>query len=139
MKAFDRVGIEELSQVADAIAEICKNYPVIIFDGEMGAGKTTLISKVCQILKVEDEPSSPTFSIVNTYLSSEVGNLHHFDFYRIEDEEEAMASGLDEIIDSGDVCFIEWAEKIPNLLPENYVRVAIEVVDPNHRKITIEK
>ena len=137
MKTFLLDNESKLKEVAKAIVELCSIYQVFIFDGEMGAGKTTLISLICKALEVEEEPSSPTYGIVNTYFSKQFGEINHFDFYRIETEQEAMDSGLDEQLYSGNICFVEWAEKIPNLLPNNYVKVAIEIVDINHRKITI--
>jgi len=127
----------ELYKVAEAISKLCATNNVFVIDGDMGAGKTTLVGEICKALEVEDEVSSPTYGIVNTYYSEHFGEINHFDFYRIKNEEEAMDSGLDEQLHSGNICFVEWAEKIPKLLPENYVRVAIEIIDTNRRKITI--
>jgi len=134
---FTITNLQELSTVALAIKELCNTHNVFVVNGEMGAGKTTLIAKVCTLLNIQDEPSSPTYSIVNTYLSSSYGTINHFDFYRLEDENEAIESGLDEPLYDGSICFIEWAEKVENLLPENYVEVNIVIQENNHRKITI--
>lgn len=136
-QVFDISSIDELKQVALAIKDLCNYNKIFIVDGEMGAGKTTLISNTCKLLNIEDEPSSPTYSIVNTYLSKEFGEINHFDFYRLEDENEAIESGLDEPLYNGSICFIEWAEKIENLLPVTYVKVVIETLLNNHRLITI--
>lgn len=136
-QVFDIKNIDELKQVAEAIKDLCSTHNIFIIDGEMGAGKTTLISKTCRLLNIKDEPSSPTYSIVNTYLSKEFGEINHFDFYRIEDENEAIESGLDEPLYNGSICFIEWSEKITNLIPETYVRVSLEALSNNHRLITI--
>jgi tRNA threonylcarbamoyladenosine biosynthesis protein TsaE len=136
-EVFNIADINELDIVAQAIKELCNNHSIFVIDGEMGAGKTTLISKVCRILNIEDEPSSPTYSIVNSYFSEKFGEINHFDFYRLEDENEAIESGLDEPLYNGSICFIEWAEKIENLLPESYVKVKIETLLNNHRQITI--
>lgn len=136
-EVFNIADINELEIVAQAIKELCNNHSIFVIDGEMGAGKTTLISKVCRILNIEDESSSPTYSIVNSYFSEKFGEINHFDFYRLEDENEAIESGLDEPLYNGSICFIEWAEKIENLLPESYVKVKIETLLNNHRQITI--
>ena len=137
METFSIDNQSELSKVAKAIAKLCAGNQVFIIDGEMGAGKTTLIGEVCQVLNVADAVASPTYGIVNTYFSEQYGEINHFDFYRIKNEEEAMDSGLDELLHSGNICFIEWADKIPKLLPDNCVRVSIEIIDTNSRKITI--
>lgn len=102
----------------------------------MGVGKTTLISKVCELLEIYDI-SSPTFSIVNTYYNENYNEIYHFDFYRIKDEKEAIESGLDEMLLSGNICFIEWSKKIHNLLPNNCVRINISLKN-NHHKIIIK-
>lgn len=112
-------SIDELQQVAKKIiAE--KPNKVILFHGVMGVGKTTLIKAIAKELGVKDATSSPTFSIVNEYEAD--GNLmvYHFDMYRLKSEIEALDMGIDDYLYSGNWCFIEWAEKIPNLLPENY-------------------
>lgn len=128
--------IEEVAKlIVNSIDEF--NESVVLFDGEMGAGKTTTIAEVVKLLGCDDEVSSPTFGIVNNYFSDKRGDVYHFDFYRIEDEEEAIYSGLDEMIDSGNICLIEWSEKIPNLLPDSVVRVVIKILEDNHRKINI--
>lgn len=136
-QVFDISTIDELKQIALAIKKLCIVNKIFIVDGEMGAGKTTLISMTCKILNIEDEPSSPTYSIVNNYFSKEFGEINHFDFYRLKDENEAIDSGLDEPLNNNSICFIEWGERIYNLLPENYVKIVIEVLQNNHRKITI--
>ncbi len=136
-QVFNIASIDELDQVALAIKKLCTSHTIFVIDGEMGAGKTTLISKTCHLLNIEDEPSSPTYSIVNTYFSENYGEINHFDFYRLKDENEAIESGLDEPLYNGSICFIEWAEKIENLLPQNYVKVAVETLLNNDRQITI--
>lgn len=139
MEVFSIDNQSELRSVAKAISKLCSGNEVFIIDGEMGAGKTTLVGEICKVLNVIDAVSSPTYGIVNTYLSEQYGEINHFDFYRIENEEEAINSGLDEQLNSGNICFVEWANKIPKLLPDNCVKVAIEIIDTNRRKITITK
>ena len=107
---------------------------VVRIDGPMGAGKTTLISSICKSLGVEEPVSSPTFSLVNTYKSRD-GIIYHFDFYRIQNAHEALDIGLEEYLESGNLCFMEWAEKITPHLPLNYDHYKLEVIDKEHRKI----
>ena len=107
---------------------------VVRIDGPMGAGKTTLISSICKSLGVEEPVSSPTFSLVNTYKSRD-GIIYHFDFYRIQNAHEALDIGLEEYLESGNLCFMEWAEKITPLLPLNYDHYKLEVIDKKYRKI----
>ncbi len=107
---------------------------VVRIDGPIGAGKTTLISSICKTLGVEEHISSPTFSLVNTYKSRD-GIIYHFDFYRIQNAHEALDIGLEEYLESGNLCFMEWAEKIIPHLPLNYDHYKLEVIDKEHRKI----
>ena len=103
----------------------------------MGAGKTTLIKSLCVELGCNDVITSPTFSIVNEYAGP--NKIYHFDFYRLKNQNEALDIGCEEYFYSGSYCFIEWPEKIPDLLPDNYVRVTIEQQADNLRKITVDK
>ena len=137
METFSIDNQSELYTVAKAISKLCATNQIFIIEGEMGAGKTTLIGEICKVLNVEDAVSSPTYGIVNTYFSEQYGEINHLEFYRIENEEEAMDSGLDEQLYSGNICFVEWASKIPKLLPDYCVNVAIEIIETNRRKITI--
>ena len=107
---------------------------VVRIDGPMGAGKTTLISSICKSLGVEEPVSSPTFSLVNTYKSRD-GIIYHFDFYRIQNAHEALDIGLEEYLESGNLCFMEWAEKITPHLPLNYDHYKLEIIDEKYRKI----
>ena len=125
----------ELLLPAKKIISLFSKHRIFVFEGEMGSGKTTLISMICQLIEAPGA-SSPTFSIINTYNSINYGGLYHFDLFRIKDENEAILSGLEELIDSENICFIEWPEKINNLLPNKFVRVVIKV-ENNVRKITI--
>ena len=107
---------------------------IIRIDGPMGAGKTSLISSICVLLGVKELISSPTFSLVNTYYGYE-HKIHHFDFYRLEHPDEALDFGLEEYLESGNLCFLEWAEKITPHLPLKYDHYSLEIVDQNFRKI----
>ena len=111
---------------------------VIRIDGDMGTGKTTLISSLCKSLGVKETISSPTFSLVNTY---HIGNekIYHFDFYRLKNENEAIDFGIEEYLDSGNICFMEWAEKISSHLPLEYDHYILNIVDEKYRKIQSKK
>lgn len=112
-------SLDEINQVAKKILHE-KPKKVILFHGVMGVGKTTLIKALAKELGVNDATSSPTFSIVNEYQADDNLMLYHFDMYRLKSEVEALDMGIDDYLYSGNWCFIEWAEKIPNLLPEDY-------------------
>lgn len=121
---------------AKQIKSLIKDYSIFKFVGAMGAGKTTFIAEICKLLGT-DTVSSPTYAIVNTYKSAELGLIFHFDCFRLKNENEAMESGLEELIDSGNPCFIEWGDKIKNLLPNKFVEVKIEQKN-TYRTLTIE-
>ncbi len=128
-----------LSEAAKEVIGFSSTIPVWLFDGEMGAGKTTLIKAICNVFGVEDNVTSPTFSLVNEYQNKEKSVFYHFDFYRIKSEEEASDIGVEEYFYSGNYCFIEWPSMIPSLLPEEYVKIDIEIISENERKISLEK
>lgn len=108
----------------------------MLFYGAMGSGKTTLIKEMAKQLGVEDVTSSPTFSLVNEYQSDQAGVLFHFDFYRINKEEEAYDMGIEEYLDQDAWCFIEWPEKVENLLPLEAAIIKL-TINPNNTR-TIE-
>ena len=110
---------------------------VILVNGEMGAGKTTIIKALCKALNSPDVVSSPTFSLINEYRTASNEPLYHFDCYRIESEEEAYDFGAEEYLHSGHLCFIEWSENIASLLPEESNALMIEKIDATTRKITL--
>jgi tRNA threonylcarbamoyladenosine biosynthesis protein TsaE len=130
-------ALADLPQIAEQLLSAIGKHKIITFYGEMGAGKTTLIKQLCKTLKVMDTIQSPTFSIVNEYLTEDNQQIYHFDFYRIKEEEEALDFGVEEYFYSGNYCFIEWPEKIPNLIPEKAVKVFITLTEDNKRLITI--
>ena len=110
---------------------------VICFNGPMGAGKTTLISALCCKWNVKDQVSSPTFSIVNEYETYSKDMLFHFDFYRLNSIEEALDIGVEEYLDSGNICLIEWGERIKSLLPDNIYTIEIALNEDNFRTLKI--
>ncbi|TAH19904.1 MAG: tRNA (adenosine(37)-N6)-threonylcarbamoyltransferase complex ATPase subunit type 1 TsaE [Cytophagales bacterium] len=138
MELFCR-DLSELSSIALKITSfINANKAVVcLFNGQMGAGKTTLIKAVCAVLGVIDNVSSPTFSIVNEYLTSKGASIYHFDFYRIKSEKEAYNIGVEEYFESGNLCFLEWASQIPSLLPTNHIEINISVLTDNQRVIKL--
>lgn len=117
--------IEELKSAANELLDICKGKKIFAFYGAMGAGKTTFIKAICETLGVKDMISSPTFSIVNEYLTGNEKKIYHFDFYRIRSITEAYDMGYEDYFYSDAYCFIEWSEKILELLPEDHVKVTI--------------
>ena len=122
-KIFYTNKAQELDQIAKAIVEVFKNEKKIVFFGEMGVGKTTLIKSICKVLNVQDVVTSPTFSVVNEYQNKDGNSLYHFDFYRIKNQEELFDLGLEEYIYSDNYCFIEWPEKAEGLLSDNFIQV----------------
>ena len=128
--------LSEIHKAVEAIKEHLPQYKIVVFNGSMGAGKTTLISTLCKSLGSTDDISSPTFSIVNEY-NSTIGTLFHFDFYRIKSIEEAFDFGLEEYLYSDHYCFLEWAEKVEQLLPEKLMIVDISTIDENTRSLQI--
>lgn len=127
----------DLQAHAADMFEFARGKKVWLFEGQMGAGKTTLIKEIYTCLGITDSISSPTFSLVNIYQNKEGEEFYHFDFYRIEDEMEAVDIGSDEYFYSGKYCFIEWPEKIPNLIPEHYLKININLGQENNRLIEL--
>jgi tRNA threonylcarbamoyladenosine biosynthesis protein TsaE len=110
---------------------------VVLFNGQMGAGKTTLINQIVKNLGVNDATGSPTFSLVNEYKTSDNHTIFHFDFYRLKSENEALDMGVEDYLYSGNWCFIEWSEKIPNLIPKNHTKIEISILENGNRKLSI--
>lgn len=131
-------NLAELGSVAKALLNFAEDQKIIIFEGEMGAGKTTFIKALCEALGVEDTVSSPTFSIVNEYAAAGTV-IYHFDFYRIKNLQEAYDIGYEEYFYSGDLCLIEWPERVEELLPESYIKVTITVLSPDQRAFSFQK
>ncbi len=128
--------LDQIDQAIDFLEERIESN-IICFDGPMGGGKTTLISRLCHKWEVVDTVSSPTFSIVNHYNSSTKGIIYHFDFYRLENINEALDIGTEEYLDSENYCLIEWGNRIESLLPPRYTLVKIEINGDQKRLINI--
>lgn len=127
-----------LPDVAERVIEQLNGRSVVVFRGEMGAGKTTLIRAIMAQLGSEDTISSPTFAIVNHYSTAEGEPVYHFDFYRINRIEEAYDFGYEEYFYSGDLCLVEWPEKIEGLLPDGVMTVRITAPSEDERIFDID-
>ena len=130
-------SLKNISKVSQKIVENIK-HKIIVFEGEMGSGKTTLIKSICKKIKTTDNVSSPTFSLINEY-KSQNSIIYHFDFYRIKNINEAYAFGANEYIDSGRLCLIEWGFKIKEMLPEQYHIIKIKKISKNLRELIFLK
>lgn len=119
-------SLNELPSAAQQFVDAMGDRTVFAFYGKMGAGKTTFIRAVCEALGVQDVINSPTFAIVNEYLSGCGEPIYHFDFYRVKTPQEALAIGYEDYVYSGNLCLMEWPERIENLLPDDAVKVVIE-------------
>ena len=131
-------SLDDLTSAAKEFLDAVGHRKIFVFKAEMGAGKTTFISALLQAMGVEGLEGSLTYSLVNEYLSPMYGEVFHFDLYRLNDEEEALDIGIEEMLYGEAICFIEWPEKIENLLPLNTIWSYIRVNADNSRTITIE-
>lgn len=129
---------EELDEAAKTLLNFAGEEKIFVFEGDMGAGKTTFIKAVSKALGVKDTVSSPTFSIVNEYDAGGI-NIYHFDFYRIKNLQEVYDIGYEEYFYSPNYCFIEWPEKIHELLPGNYIKTEINIISRTKRMLSITK
>ena len=127
---------DELPEVARVIIDSLEGRSVVAFFGRMGAGKTTLIREIVALLGSDDNVTSPTFAIVNQYSTPDSGSVFHFDFYRLDRPEEVFDIGYEEYFYSGDLCLVEWPEKIEGLLPEDTMTVTI-ATDPDDDKVRV--
>ena len=137
MKRLEIDSLSDLKYVAQEVVESLDGRTVVLLRGEMGAGIPTHISRIAAYLGAEDVVTSPTFALVNQYEGREC-RIFHFDFYRIEEIEEVFDLGYEEYFYSGDLCFVEWPEKIEPLLPDDAMTVRITVGDDEHRIFEIE-
>lgn len=131
-------SLNDLDKVADALLESLNGRNVVAFFAPMGAGKTTLISAIMERMGSQDTVTSPTFALVNQYYTESEEPVYHFDFYRINSLAEAFDMGYEEYFYSGDLCMVEWPEKIEQLLPDDTMVVKIEIIDPTTRRFIID-
>lgn len=132
-------SLGEIDEAARKFVEQMGDETVYAFYGPMGAGKTTFINALCRALGVNEDPtSSPSFSIINEYRSDTTAELiYHFDLYRLESIDEAFDIGVEDYFDSGALCMLEWPERIEDILPDDTVRVNIELLDDDSRRLTV--
>lgn len=130
-------SLDKISEAATQFVEKMGDNKVYVFYGNMGAGKTTFIKAVCEELGVTDVINSPTFAIVNEYESGKGEPIYHFDFYRINKEEEAYDFGYEDYFYSGNICFIEWPEMVKNLIPEDAIEVRINENEDGSRTVSV--
>lgn len=127
--------LQEINNVVKALYNSFNNIKIWAFYAPMGAGKTTLIHQLCAYLEVEDEVSSPTFAIINQYKSVKENTIYHMDWYRIKDEEEAIQAGVEDVLYSQNLCLIEWPSIAESLLPNTFLKIEIEIIDAQTRKL----
>jgi tRNA threonylcarbamoyladenosine biosynthesis protein TsaE len=129
-----------LSQIKDIAAQLWqegREKKVWAFYAPMGAGKTTLIHAICDVLNVKDAVGSPTFAIINEYRSPVAGIIFHMDWYRIKDETEDIQAGCEDCMESGNICFIEWPEKAFDLLPVDALHIHLRILNECERELTM--
>jgi tRNA threonylcarbamoyladenosine biosynthesis protein TsaE len=129
-------NLGQLPHAAQQILEHAGTEKNFLFYGDMGAGKTTLIKEICKQLGTDDTTSSPTFSIINEYKLADKA-IFHFDFYRLKNQNEAFDLGYEDYFYADQYCLIEWPEKIPDLLPPNYLKIEIQSINENERWIDL--
>ena len=138
-RVISSVNEVDLPKVARDIIAWASPHTIWLFRGDLGAGKTTFIQALGKQWNIEDRVNSPTFSIVNEYQKADGQTIYHFDFYRLEDESEALDIGIDDYFESGHICLIEWPEKIRNLLPDQYVQIRLDVLPDQSRTFYLSK
>ncbi len=130
--------LEEIGAVAKKTVAITAGHNVIALHGEMGTGKTTFAHALCDAMGVSENISSPTYSIINQYKTIAGKIVYHIDLYRLKDEEEAISSGVEDCLYSGDTCMVEWPEKAPGIFPDDTLHVFITPINNYTRKLVIE-
>jgi|SRR5882724_12594547 len=131
------ISLENIHLAAKEFWDLFKDKKLFAFDGKMGSGKTTFIHALCDVKKVTSAVGSPTFSIINEYISPE-GKIFHIDLYRLKDEDEAIRAGVEDCLYSGEICLVEWPQRAPSIFPPETIHISIELVDPATRKISTE-
>lgn len=134
---FNDVSLSEMEKVAKEVLAAFPDVKVFLLSGNLGAGKTTLTQKFCQLLRCQDTASSPTYAIMNEYKTIEGNAIFHLDLYRLRSEQEALDAGIEEVLNSGSYCFVEWFEVGQQLLPENCVLIEIEKNNNEKRNINV--
>lgn len=129
--------LDEIENAAKEFLQITKGYKIFAFSGDLGAGKTTFINALCKHIGVSEAVTSPTYSIIQEYATNSNEIIFHIDLYRIKSDREAMDAGVEDCINSNEICMVEWPERAPDIFPENTVFTSIEILSPNKRKLKI--
>ena len=129
-------SLQNINEAALKVVEQLGNNKVIALHGEMGAGKTTFTNSFCKALGVIDVVSSPTFSIINVYETKYDKTIYHLDLYRLKNEEEAINAGVEDCLYSGNICLVEWPDKLPTIFPEETLHINFELIDDTKRRIS---
>ena len=129
--------LDEIESAAAKFARLTAAYKVFALEGEMGAGKTTFVHAFCKVAGVKDTISSPTFSIINQYITQQQKIIYHIDLYRLKNEEEAIQAGVEDCLFSGNTCFVEWPQKAPGIFPDTTLHISITAIYMNTRKLKI--
>ena len=137
MKEFFVCSESALNPVVEYIISQLEGHSLVALSGDLGTGKTTLVRALCEHLGVVDDVSSPTYSIINTYLTASGASINHLDLYRIENEEELVQIGIDDYLHSGEITFIEWPEILTEILPDDVLQLRLEHIADQCRKIVI--
>lgn len=128
----------DIESAAKRFLQIGKNYKVFAFSGDLGAGKTTFIKALCKELGVTETVTSPTYSIIQEYTGGNSEIVYHIDLYRIKNKEEAIEAGIEDCINSGEICMVEWPEKALPIFPTKTVFVSFKILSENKRKLVVE-
>ena len=130
-------SLNKINEAAGKFLKAVAGKNIIALYGEMGAGKTTFVHAVCNMLGVKNSVSSPTFSIINEYISAEGKTIYHIDLYRLKNEQEAINAGVEDCLNSGNICLVEWPEIAPALFPNDTVHCYISITGDSERKLVI--
>jgi tRNA threonylcarbamoyladenosine biosynthesis protein TsaE len=128
-------GLNEIDNTAKTVLAAASDHKVFAFHGEMGAGKTTFIHALCKAMNVIDVVTSPTFSIINEYNTTNSGIVYHMDLYRLKTNEEAVNAGVEDCLYSGNICLVEWPENAPGIFPDDTLHIKLFVIGDEMRKI----
>lgn len=137
-RIFKIKGVEDYNEVASHIVDLMDNFRIFILKGNLGAGKTTLVKEVCELLDSEDVVTSPTFALINPY-KTRVGEIYHMDMYRINTMQEAIEFGIEEYLWDQYICFIEWPDIIQSLLPSNFIEIQISIGMDQSREVNVKE
>jgi len=130
--------IDEIEKTAKEFLKITDGYKVFAFSGELGSGKTTFITALCKQLEVTETVSSPTYSIIQEYETHQNKVIYHIDLYRIKNSKEAIETGIEDCLNSNEICMVEWPEKAPEIFPEKTIFSNFEIIFSNKRKLIIQ-